>query len=144
MTRMSSALFLMALSGCQDKKSTAEDVADDDGDSGVIEPESDIAEASDTGDLEVESDEPGEPDNCALDSQVCAAYSIDWTVAEAEAHCTESGGSSGDCLSGAVGTCELENGLTYYLYAMPAAEAEGYCEWLGGSWSEGDPVEGDS
>ena len=82
----------------------------------------------------------GSLEGCVIDEQVCASYSSSWTAASAKEHCSEYEGTAGVCPSGAEGTCVLDSGLTYYLYAMPSMEAESYCDWLNGEWMDGEPA----
>ena len=111
---VSSVVLMMA---CGSKESTSEDQAED---TGVL------ADASTV------------PLSCSLDSQVCASYSSDWSDTEASEHCADRGGTQGACPADALGTCVLESGLTYHLYAMPARDAEGHCDWLAGEWVDAE------
>ena len=121
--------LLLSISGCKETKSYPE--------SSSIEVEADEADdqSEDTGDA-IADEEP--PENCVIDGQVCASYTLDWSFDEATEHCAEFGGTAGVCSEGAVGLCQIDGGLTFHLYGMPEWEANGYCDWLNGRWSAGD------
>jgi len=69
---------------------------------------------------------------------VCASYTVDGSDEEATEYGAEFGGTAAICSPGAVGICLIDGGLTFHLYDLPESEAEGYCDWLNGSWNEGD------
>ena len=75
------------------------------------------------------------PERCVADEEVCASYSADWSTVAAAEHCEALGGTEGECPDGETGVCLLDDGLSYHLYMMPAMEAEGYCDWFGGTWT---------
>ena len=78
------------------------------------------------------------PEDCIAGTDVCAAYSSDWSEDEASSHCEELGGERGTCPDDELGRCVLDDGLTYALYDMPPLEAKSYCDWLLGEWTTGE------
>ena len=89
-------------------------------------------DASDTGAEAVEV----APVSCVADAEVCASFSVEWSQEDADALCAELGGAEGECPAEALGTCQLDTGLSYHLYEITPVEAQDYCEWLGGEWVE--------
>ena len=76
------------------------------------------------------------PVSCVADVEVCIAFTAEWSQDDADALCTEFGGTEGECAEGELGHCLFEDGLAYFLYDMPPLDAEDYCDYLGGLWLE--------
>ncbi len=75
------------------------------------------------------------PESCVAAPDVCTIYPEGWAEEEAAGHCADMGGTRGECPEGELGRCDIEDGLSYLLYAMPPLEAKGYCDWLMGEWT---------
>ena len=76
------------------------------------------------------------PESCVAGAEVCATFSVDWSVEDADILCADLGGEAGECAAEELGTCHFEDGLQYLLYEMTPRDAEAYCVYLGGEWLE--------
>ena len=82
------------------------------------------------------------PPDCTLSPNYCVTFTSDWTDSDAELWCDDYNGSqSGDCPPSTVGDCDVGDGTVIHIYDMSAYEGAGYCEYLGGTWSEAGAAE---
>ena len=71
---------------------------------------------------------------CVVDSEVCMTFDSGWSASDAADECDAFAGEIGQCPDEPVGTCLLEDGVTFLLYGINPVDAAAYCDYLVGEW----------